>query len=105
MNTPDRRMRVLLFLRLGSLIWALLGFGITAIILVFRTANWIGLELWPYGMPAIFTCIAFIGPGALIAWFSQRIANWMVPLGVCPQCGYTLSKDAAQCSECGTKLS
>lgn len=97
-------MRVLLFLRLGSLIWALLGSGITAIILTFRTANWIGFEFWPYGMPIIFACVAFIAPGMLIAWFSQHLANWMVPLGACPQCGYTLAKDASQCSECGTLL-
>lgn len=97
-------MRVLLFLRLGSLIWTLLGAGITAIILIFRTGNWIGIELWPYGMPLVFAGGAFLFPSAAIAWYSQRIANWMVPLGVCPQCGYTLVKDASQCSECGTIL-
>lgn len=104
MNTPDRRMRILLFLRLGSLIWALLGPGITAIILTVRTLNYMGFELWAYGMPIVFACVAFLAPGTLIAWFSQRLANWMVPLGVCPQCGYALAGGASQCSECGTKL-
>lgn len=97
-------MRILLFLRLFSLIWAMLGAGITAIILTFRTANWIGFEFWPYGMPIIFACTAFVAPAILIAWFSQRIANWMVPLGVCPQCGYAITKETTQCSECGTRL-
>ncbi len=104
MNTPDRRMRILLFLRLGSLVWAVLGAGITATVLIFRTANWIGFELWPYGMPMVFTFAAFVAPAAGIAAFSQRLANWMVPLGACPHCGYAIAKDTAQCSECGTKL-
>jgi hypothetical protein len=94
-------MLVLLFLRFGSLCWALLGIGIAFTVMIFRTSFWIGFELWPYGMPIIFSVIAFVIPAAGIALFSQRLAMWMVPLG-CPQCGYSIARGAARCPECGT---
>lgn len=63
--------------------------------------------LWGDGFSWSGRALGLLGPGAALAFYSKRIAEWIVPVprNDCPKCGYPLrSIPGDTCPECGLGL-